>query len=418
MKSPVTGPRGSEGTFYSADTLEPPSPCRYSFYNYRESQVLEAIQCPACSARYGLRREIVKASHKRARCCRCFGEFPIGDQVAALLGLPAREAEPHPTSTMGFMVGDLGSTAPGRETLAPDDLLMSSEDILDKTLVTSAPEHPEVRDAVLEPPPEERTSPGRDEGSGRSTGSYRSAKDAISQLFGDAPVVQHHPPRLGRPSADHSNTQELEATLSALEQTLGGTPIPPAPAAREPEAPASEALHQEDLADSSGATQRMSLAELQAAMAAIPAAAPVPEPTPEPAPEVPDLRAAEVTQMMDATRATRPQPNPATTHPLGPILEPSGDDPNLLRLRIGEEIYPNLTMDQLTRWVEEGRVIETHQVARQFSENWIEAHKVPGLRPVFERLKRLREGAPSFTQEPTAPVKKSLFGGLFGKKDH
>ena len=60
-------------------------------------------------------------------------------------------------------------------------------------------------------------------------------------------------------------------------------------------------------------------------------------------------------------------------------------------------------------------------VARQFSENWIEAGKVPSLRPVFERIRR--QQAPSAQQGPGCdpappkdhPIKKSLFGGLFNR---
>jgi hypothetical protein len=89
----------------------------------------------------------------------------------------------------------------------------------------------------------------------------------------------------------------------------------------------------------------------------------------------------------------------------------------MLRLKIGEEIYTGLTMAQLIAWVEEGRILENHLVARQHSENWLEAHKVPGLRPVFERLRRERTGvvpAPDLGLGDSSP-KKSLFGGLFGK---
>ena len=89
----------------------------------------------------------------------------------------------------------------------------------------------------------------------------------------------------------------------------------------------------------------------------------------------------------------------------------------MLRLKIGEEIYSSLTMPQLIDWVEEGRILENHLVARQHSENWLEAHKVPGLRPVFERLRRERNSlAPSLDSGlGDSSPKKSLFGGLFGK---
>ena len=39
-------------------------------------------------------------------------------------------------------------------------------------------------------------------------------------------------------------------------------------------------------------------------------------------------------------------------------------------------------------WIEQGRVQEYHMVARQFSDHWIEASKVPALRPLFEQRRR------------------------------
>ncbi len=405
--------------------------------------MLEAVQCPKCSTRYGLREERVKAVHTRAQCHRCQGVFPIYDVVARLLALPPKEQPDDATATMGFKVEDLEQLhilppalpeipeepvflepdselealpeLPSlAESLNADDLLGADSEILEKTLITS-PEPdpvPEIRTSpnLPEPLPEERTASGQEEealsGAGRTTGSYRSAKDAISQLFGETPMPPASAPRLRKESSN--GAFEVEATLEALEHTLGG-----AEAQAKPEAAPLSPMEPEFAAPSS-ATQRMSLSEMQAAIAAV--SAPV---TPD-GPSTQELDASEVTQMMDASRLAK-QPDPGATNPVPSFAAESNatsDDPNLLRLRIGEEVYPNLAMDQLIRWVEEGRVIETHFVARQFSENWIEAHKVPGLRPVFERLKRLRAGGPDASPEATAPVKKSLFGGLFGKKEN
>lgn len=407
--------------------------------------MLEAVQCPKCSTRYGLRRERVKAVHARAQCHRCQGVFPIYDVVARLLELPSKEQPDDATATMGFKVEDLEQLhalpsalpdfseepvfmepepelepapdfpplAPMAESLSAEDLLGADSEILEKTLVTQAEPAPETRTSpnLPEPLPDERTAAGQEEAlpsEGRTTGSYRSAKDAISQLFGEAPITPT--PRLRRDATN--GALEVEATLQALEHTLGGSE-PQVPAT--PAAPLSSS--EPEFAAPSSATQRMSLAEMQAAIAAVSSPA---EAAPALEPSAQELEASEVTQMMDASRMAK-QPDPSATNPVGSFLAdiaPASDDPNLLRLRIGEEIYPNLGMDQLIRWVEEGRVIETHFVARQFSENWIEAHKVPGLRPVFERLRRLRSGGPEASPEATAPVKKSLFGGLFGKKEN
>ncbi len=402
--------------------------------------MLEAVQCPKCSTRYGLRSERVKAVHARAQCHRCQGVFPIYDVVARLLELPSKEQPDDATATMGFKVEDLEQLHilppaltevpeepvflepeaeleplpdifPAAESLSPDDLLGADSEILEKTLVTT-PEPvpvPEIRTSpnLPEPLPEERTASGQEEAlpnSGRTTGSYRSAKDAISQLFGETPMPSPAAPRLRKETSN--GAFEVEATLEALEHTLGGSDAP----AKAPEA-APLSPSEPEFAAPSSATQRMSLSEMQAAIAAVSMPS---------EPSAQELEASEVTQMVDASRLAK-QPDPGATNPVSSFAAESSatsDDPNLLRLKIGEEVYPNLAMDQLIRWVEEGRVIETHYVARQFSENWIEAHKVPGLRPVFERLRRLRAGGPEASPEATAPVKKSLFGGLFGKKDN
>ena len=56
-------------------------------------------------------------------------------------------------------------------------------------------------------------------------------------------------------------------------------------------------------------------------------------------------------------------------------------------------------------------------MARQHSENWLEAQKVPGLRPLFDRLRRERSGSAVGLDSGSVEIapKKSLFGGLFGK---
>ena len=76
----------------------------------------------------------------------------------------------------------------------------------------------------------------------------------------------------------------------------------------------------------------------------------------------------------------------------------------------------NVTLDQMTAWIEQGRVHEYHMVARQHSENWIEASKVPALRPAFDRVRKARAQAEAAKPVPEPPpVKRGLFSGLFGR---
>ncbi len=387
----------------------------------------EAIHCPSCSTRYRLRPERLKASTRRARCLTCQGIFPVGDVVRRLLA-----TDPDTTSTTSFRADqvaaahdleDLEALEPPSLTLG--DLEGAEAEILEKTLVEAPPDLavalPEVKPEPVPPPAPSAFPPEITES---TLSGYTSARDAIEKLFGDSPALVG-----GEKAGKDRSSMDVEATLSALEATLGGThPTPPSAL---PEAPFGEGSTDAGTVPPSGlsmppstSTVRFTRDEVIAAMAEggpstpmVPAA-PASEPTV--ALRASDLMAApDQTQAMAAARTlmTGPLPIPAPPAPGTPEAE-------LLRLKIGEEIYPGLTMSQLTQWVEEGRILEGHLVARQFSEHWLEAHKVPGLRPVFERLRRERSAAPGTSlgdefppPSETAPMKKSLFGGLFGGKN-
>ena len=359
----------------------------------------EAIHCPSCSTRYRLQPERLRPSLRRARCLTCQGVFPIGDVVQRLLAAPpetaaAPEALESPSLTLGDLEG-------------------AESEILEKTLVEVPEVLPEAKPEAPAPPafPPEITE--------STLSGYTSARDAIEKLFGDVPALATEAKTPKQPSP-----MDLEATLSALEQTLGGThPTPPSPlpeATATGEGPLPPALAMPP----SSSTMRFSREEVMAAMAEdaiLGGSAGAAEPTVALNPG--DLLGAtapvsEATRAQAAaqTLASGPLPLPAPPPPGTPEAE-------LLRLKVGEDIYPGLTMPQLTQWVEEGRILEGHLVARQFREHWIEAYKVPGLRPAFDRLRRERMGTPgaslgeAFPSGESGSAKKSLFGGLFGGKN-
>ena len=117
--------------------------------------------------------------------------------------------------------------------------------------------------------------------------------------------------------------------------------------------------------------------------------------------------------------AAAPAPPAPTDFPpqVDSLLDPS-HSPDLLKVQLEGETCDNLTIEQMTLWIEEGRVRPTHMVARQHSEHWIEASKVPSLRPIFERVRKARgplaAEMPVLAPEPP-PVKRGLFSGLFGR---
>lgn len=215
---------------------------------------------------------------------------------------------------------------------------------------------------------------------------YASAKDAISRLMGDAPTASaptaSAPMRMGSRGA-----LDVDATLEALSSTLGApTRKPEAPEA--PDAPAASDL---------SSTVKLTPEEIRVAMASA-VAEPVKPPAPMP------------------SAPSRPLPAPTDLPPL--TLADSNQTADLLKIQLEKETCNNVTIEQMTAWIEQGRVLEYHMVARQYSEHWIEASKVPALRPVFDRMRRIREAQAEESPKPApepAPVKRGLFSGLFGR---
>lgn len=303
---------------------------------------------------------------------------------------------------------------------------------MERTLVLNPGDHPEHRpfsgppampihsEAELEalgmggPPPmpeslAETASSMEESAFSEGTSTYSSARDAIDKLMAGTPSIQRARPqsmgmRGGAP-------MDVETTLDALELTLGGIPAPQFDASEEPLS-----------------TAVLSPMELDRAMTAQTAEPEVSAstvvmhredmPIEDRAPQAPTMR-----MPMPAFVPPPPPAAPTVALPMPafapPPLAPQEEavkDPNLLKIQLETETLSNVAMDQLILLVEQGRVKEYHLVARQFSENWLEANKVPALRPVFERLRRVTQIGPAPTlASETAPVKKSLFGGLFGR---
>lgn len=470
--------------------------------------MIERVQCPSCSAPYGLKPHRVRREHRRAMCFKCGGVFPIAEAVERLLGpasapaaeitapmaVPAPLPAPHPTpawepppaalpptaaaqaaaaiaapwdleappppphpdselSTLGIPAAHVSAVQQAAEeilaepvppTLSLDDLEGAEDEIMEKTL--HGVDIPGL--AQLAPAPAPAPAP-MDSGMSAGDAGYSSAADAISRLLGG---VASPEPAKARPL---STSMDLEATLNALESslrgpadldgpTLGGMPVPGAPPPPpEPELGTVRLSGPELMAAMSSATvpapQETVMPEPMERTLLLPAMAPpprasmlppagaseatmmmMPPPLAGPPPPAPDIAAPPITTQSPA--ATQTYPTPTLQIPTTPApASSSGDyDPNLLKVQIGQEVMSNLTMDQVVRMVQAGEIQDYHMVARQFSENWLEAAKVPALRPVFERLRRARPVEPMPPPPAlgeTAPVKKSLFGGLFGKKE-
>lgn len=391
--------------------------------------MLESVRCPSCLTHYGLRPERVRPGLRKARCLRCKDVFRIEEAVARLLAeaeaVALQAGAPAPSAPiMAEDVFDLTPPMvvpatllppPAPEPVAEDfpvaapsldpaltlgDLEGADEEILERTLVIDPPE------GMAVPAPETRAATP-EESEMDLGGSYSSAKDAISKLLGDLPAAPAHAER--RTGARTGQPMDVEATLDALENTLGGV---------QPKDLDFDLGTQPMPTVGRSSTVKLSAAEIQAAMMAGAEADSLPAPS-APTQAFPNPLVARValTPPPPPTPVAVPVPPPAPLPPPAPAAAPQ--DPNLLKIEVGDEVFTNVTLEQMTTWIEQGRVQEWHMVARQFSDNWIEASKVPSLRPIFERVRRqgtpgVPPGSEAFPPAmDTAPMKKSLFGGLF-----
>ena len=195
--------------------------------------MLETLRCPGCSTRYVIGPARIRPGLRQARCFRCAAVFDIGEAVARLLAeLPAPPAAP------------------------------------------ALPEAPVPAVQAEEPAPA---------GAG-----FLSARDAIEKLLGQtAPAPPPAPVRM-----PDRNAMDLEATLQALDSTLGAAPepaLPPEPdpmleaalalaAEPAPESPAGPAPEPVVKADTAS-TVKLTAEDIRVAMAA---AAALPTPSPRP----------------------------------------------------------------------------------------------------------------------------------------
>ena len=380
--------------------------------------MVEAIQCPSCQTRYGLQPVRVRTGLRRAQCFRCGDIFHIEMEVKRLIsGLApastanvpletlaeaiqkapmAHEDHEEPESSLDsqeLTISDLDIPEPGEDLdsalpLAPLD----TAPIVSLAHQEASVEPMEVPPAIPDVPEPEQESAAPDSGGG----TYATAKEAISRLFGDTPLAPS-------PTSNLRSALDMDAGMQALDDTLGGVRqealttkpfLPPTPPSS-----IAQPMREADL-PSSTATLRLTSSEIAAASG-----------TAQPkAVEPPEITQEEVTMVL-------PPPPPAQAPAQdGPV------DPSSLRLRIGDQHYSGLDLATIAKWIEEGRVLEEHQVARGMSENWMDAVSVPALRAVFERLRRTRLGGDSLPPPPGIPdtgqlKRGGLFGGMFGKKE-
>jgi hypothetical protein len=142
------------------------------------------------------------------------------------------------------------------------------------------------------------------------------------------------------------------------------------------------------------------------------AAPPGPDRPQQPPPEaVPSSQVTETQSARDAAPKSKPVANTVSAL----IYEQPNNENSKLKVQLNGELLENLTIEEVMAMVEAGKIREHNKVARQFSENWVEAHNVPVLRPIFNRLSQERIENAGPPPMMTTPPKRGLFNRLFGR---
>jgi hypothetical protein len=274
------------------------------------------------------------------------------------------------------MTADLGSEAGGEAPEATEEIAAEEE----LAAITANPDQEaggETPEATEEIATDEQPTIAADLGHAARDESPEPADEAESQEVAEAAAPGEQTVITVDLDPDSAEGQ-VSADESAADEAGGDAGAEPAPEASEvPEAApsAAEALVGE-AADPAAMTSTPALSEENTV-----------------ALTQDDIRAA-----MESSGPVRPI-RPA--QPIQPLMAPQ-EQPSMLKVRRGAEMTENLTKEEVAAWAQDGRLKAEHLVAHQFSENWLEASKVPFLRPIFVRQK---------------PQKRGLFEGLFGRKN-
>ncbi len=91
-------------------------------------------------------------------------------------------------------------------------------------------------------------------------------------------------------------------------------------------------------------------------------------------------------------------------------LEPPAQDMMLYQAKVDGTPYPGLTLDAIARWIQEGRLLESDEVAPDGTEDYRNAVDFPEIKPYFDQFFGTQTAA------KPEPKKKGFLGRLFSFK--
>jgi len=379
------------------------------------------LTCPSCSAKYRVKDGMIPDSGKKVRCKKCKNVFRAYPE-------PKDPPEPESKENAATVMIDsqriqamvsAQQSKPKPATEMPENVVVEQ-----KPPVVKAPKA-NSKDALYEtqalptmssqtPPPAEAKQP---------------AETPESPFEPPTPTNEAPPTPPGGSAFGTIKMQTVsEESKDDLSEFDDFAPPPEAP----PEAPPVDSMPSE------------------------PAPAP-PDPEPETMDEVEikkesvlssdfDDFSFELPNQSQPTPEPEPEPEPVTTEPTpseeeGPLtMEPSPDGteqgafPDIesgafhrpaaaapkpkpaspakqsYQARIEGNVYPNLALDVIERWIKEGRLLENDQIAYDGSDDYQAAETFSEIQPIFQRY---FGGSPDEAEPP--PKKKGFFAKLFGR---
>ncbi len=321
------------------------------------------ITCPNCSARYKVKDELVQTKGKRVKCKKC---------EAVFLTYPDRDA----------VLESMPPSAPSVETPMPiaQATVKVDRSQLDKFLQNNAMDG--TQSTVKVDPDNfkkflDEQKPTASMAAGATVQVDRSQIDAFLKGSQSAPSA--------------SETVQLDAaTLSHM--ALGGPELNTAQTIAMPRPTFTDAAATAPLRSSAPATPQ------------VPAFTKAEEPS---FPSDEELGIADDNfgaAPTPASTATSIEP-PVASMPSAPQSAPPPAAEKMYQVQVEGQVYPNLPLDAIARWVREERLLEQDLVALNGTQDYRLAESYPEIRRYFDELDASQPAPP--------PAKKGFFARLF-----
>lgn len=358
------------------------------------------LECPQCSARYKVKPELIPAQGKKVKCKKCQSVFKAdaAGNCSLMGGPPQPKQEPASAATVMIDSAKIQAMVqPGTIPEAPPNIKVEQQPVVPPTpKVPPAPPQPQaeerqpVTDFNFGDSSEFQNPQFGDQGFGtmRMNTVQDPTKFATQNMQVQSP--QTPPPEPENNSVEDTMSSELDQFNFGLSESQAEPSTDMDFSFKEEPEPEFESntIMADSSAFSTPTEEPLGFANIEFGSGEEPG------PSSEPLAEVP----------------TPPQP---PSEPIGrsTVTElPRAPEIPDFQARIEGQVYPNLNLVTLERWIKEGRLLESDEVAQQGSSDFQRADSITAIQSIFQRYY-----GSSGKSSPAKTEKKGFFSKLFGK---